>query len=665
MPVESVDKTPEKTTDSKACQTGINKKSRATQCGTKSFSTTSTQTEEEEETIGTHLHNSLQDVWELFAQTLEKNNQKEKFAKLITALGNGFLKASNLAWKCALDMGQLSMCTTTTNMRYDKDCVEFFSLFNLMFGSSAINVLRGTAHFGTLVDVTNQRGLYDPTEGNYNFPIPSINTLRKVACGYPSNIGVGLIEHSLDMAQEQSENGGQFVISFDGKMVAQGCKNECDGDVNLWGREKPNLDGTIKKLRRCIDSASNVEVPADDGNIDMLQRRIRMVSYNLSDCLKNLNLRIRNCFRQRQRLVALAKENPNNVQRYNARMSFLHQNSADCEQVYNSGLETQKFIFCTLAKLNQIMPPEDHLILSNIPNCFQLLPPNLVAKYVDLKNEANSDLIKQRTPEWEVLRKSCRVTGSTLHKALGLDGLARQKEHHHTFLCGRSESVLSSEIKKRMEHGTNNEKNILATLIGLIIPAFLPPCYAFFEVGAKFISGTSCREKVEVSADGILKCTEGDNCVNNHENKNIVIEIKSPFPTKENPHVTTYDIPVRYIPQILCEMEAWECSELWLLCGTKASVTLFQCFHDKTLLQKLLAMKDDLYASEKPNIPTRLHPSVPEMKEYLRKYIPAHTVFKGEIPALTGDYGEVVESDVIPSAYGVTPPAKKKGNHPF
>ena len=404
-------------------QTGINKKSRSTQCASKSFSTISTQTEKEK-TIGTHLHNLLQNVWESFAETLQKNNQTEKCVKLITALSNGCLKSSNLAWKCALDMGQLSMCTTTTNMHYDKDCVEFFSLFNLMFGSSAINVLRGTAHFGTLVDVMNQRGLYDPTEGNYNFPIPSINTLRKVACGYPSNIGIGLIEHSLDMAQEQAENGDQFVISFDGKMVAQGCKNECDGDVNLWGREKPNLDGTIRKLRRCIDSASSVEIPVGNRNIEMLQRRIRMVSYNLSDCLKNLNLWIRNSFRQRQRLVVLANENLDNVQHYNARMSFLHQNSADCEQVYKSGLETQKFILCSLTKLNQMMPPEDHVILSNMPNCFQLLDPHFVAKHVDLKNEANSDLIKQRTPEWEVLHKSCRVTGSTLHKVLGLDGLA-------------------------------------------------------------------------------------------------------------------------------------------------------------------------------------------------------------------------------------------------
>ena len=139
---------------------------------------------------------------------------------------------------------------------------------------------------------------------------------------------------------------------------------------------------------------------------------------------KRLEFTDKKLFRQHQRLVALAKENPDNVQRYNARMSFLHQNSTDCEQVYKSGLETQKFILCSLTKLNQMMPLEDHVILSNMPNCFQLLDPHFVAKHVDLKNKANSDLIKQRTPEWEVLCKSCRVTGSTLHKVLSLDGLA-------------------------------------------------------------------------------------------------------------------------------------------------------------------------------------------------------------------------------------------------
>ena len=80
-------------------------------------------------------------------------------------------------------MGYLSQCTSTTTMRYDPECVEFFSLYNLMFGSSAINVLRGTVHFGAIVQDTSEKGHFAPSTGNYNFPIPSINTLRKISSG--------------------------------------------------------------------------------------------------------------------------------------------------------------------------------------------------------------------------------------------------------------------------------------------------------------------------------------------------------------------------------------------------------------------------------------------------------------------------------------------------
>ena len=95
IPIEILDKTPQKSTACKASQTGINKKLRSKQCASKSFSTISTQTEKET-TIGTHLHNLLQDMWECFAETLQKNNQTQKFVKLITALSNGFLKSSNV-----------------------------------------------------------------------------------------------------------------------------------------------------------------------------------------------------------------------------------------------------------------------------------------------------------------------------------------------------------------------------------------------------------------------------------------------------------------------------------------------------------------------------------------------------------------------------------------
>ena len=85
IPIQILDKTPPKSTASKASQTGVNKNSRSMQCASKSWSTISTRTEKEK-TIGTHLHNLLQNVWESFAETLQKNNQTEKCVKLITAL---------------------------------------------------------------------------------------------------------------------------------------------------------------------------------------------------------------------------------------------------------------------------------------------------------------------------------------------------------------------------------------------------------------------------------------------------------------------------------------------------------------------------------------------------------------------------------------------------
>ena len=65
----------------------------------------------------------------------------------------------------------------------------------------------------------------------------------------------------------------------------------------------------------------------------------RHLALYVSRTLKQLNQRVKHCFRQRVRLNKLAKENPDNIQRYNTKMSYLHQNSADCDSVVRNGLE--------------------------------------------------------------------------------------------------------------------------------------------------------------------------------------------------------------------------------------------------------------------------------------------------------------------------------------
>ena len=213
-------------------QTGVPKKNANTSTGDNiKHLTCGTQTEDLTQNSQQQLEN-----WNDFYKKILEAKQYSKFQKLVTAIGTGNLKCSNLAWKSCLDMGVLSTLKSTTSMRYDRDCCEFFSLFYIMFGGSAVNVLRGTANFGCLVEKETYHGHYDPMKGSFNFAIPSINTLMKISNGYPKQVDVGFVEHSIDMAEEQARKGAQFVLGFDGKMVGQGCKDESNGDVNLWGQ---------------------------------------------------------------------------------------------------------------------------------------------------------------------------------------------------------------------------------------------------------------------------------------------------------------------------------------------------------------------------------------------------------------------------------------------
>ena len=74
---------------------------------------------------------------------------------------------------------------------------------------------------------------------------------------------------------------------------------------------------------------------------------------------------------------------------------------------------------------------------------------------------------------------------------------------------------------------------------------------------------------MEVSADGIIMCTNGyAQCSNYHKHgdRKIIVEIKSPYPSEENPELVYYEVPPLHVPQILSEIKAYDATEAWLLC---------------------------------------------------------------------------------------------------
>ena len=137
---------------------------------------------------------------------------------------------------------------------------------------------------------------------------------------------MGLVEHSLDIAEQQAQRGAQYVIGLDSKMDAQGCKNDSDGDVNLWGCEQPSLTAAVQNLNLHKECAESIDFKSSGPTLPHHIIKFRRVSLHVSRTLRQLRTRITTSFRQRQRLVTLAQENPDNVPRYTTRLSFLHQN---------------------------------------------------------------------------------------------------------------------------------------------------------------------------------------------------------------------------------------------------------------------------------------------------------------------------------------------------
>ena len=214
---------------------------RCIQTSVKKYNHLCTQTTDDDnaESLGDKLICALKKkgILEKFANVLNEHEQVDKFVKSITSITEGKLKPTNLAWKSFLDTGTMFSLNTTTSMNYDPEWLEFCQVIYHMFGSGIINALRGHGHFSQVTANKSTKNLYNPVDGEFNFAIPSIPTLKKLDIGYPTEIPVGFVQQSLKLASEKSKKGAQFVLSFDGKLVAPGCKGENCGDTNMWGAE--------------------------------------------------------------------------------------------------------------------------------------------------------------------------------------------------------------------------------------------------------------------------------------------------------------------------------------------------------------------------------------------------------------------------------------------
>ena len=90
-------------------------------------------------------------ILEQLSQVLFCQGQTKDFSNLLRNIATGKIAPQNICWLLNLHLARLTSVETTTLMRWDETVIEFFSVVYILFGASAINVLRGPMNFSELV----------------------------------------------------------------------------------------------------------------------------------------------------------------------------------------------------------------------------------------------------------------------------------------------------------------------------------------------------------------------------------------------------------------------------------------------------------------------------------------------------------------------------------
>ena len=103
--------------------------------------------------------------------------------------------------------------------------------------------------------------------------------------------------------------------------------------------------------------------------------------------------------------------------------------------------------------------------------------------------------------------------------------------------------------------------------------------------------------------------------------------------------------------QVQVEMKAYCCEELWFLCSTPQSASITVVYFDSDLWEKIWGLVKCLYEPEKPTVPTKLHPTVKDIKLSISRSKQENTKFLCEVPTVTGQYRNVTLAPNFASPY--------------
>ena len=473
-------------------------------------------------------------------ETLIEYEHVAQWKLLFVSVARKILPKNNIAYRLFLNVVSWFMNENTTAMRYD-DVVKCFWRTGLqLFKGKFLRFMSGLKNEGQVVSKSTTRGNYSPLDSQINFAVPSrellgADTLIAEHCKSPG-IMVPVIKH---IAQATSKY-VSYKLCVDLKKLNPGGDK---GDVDCFGYEKtPTLMEKKTRLEKELSVIGNLKNGHQENQVlDSPKADLIRLATIISTRTKDLNELLSKRQYSFDKLIEQCGPKWKESKLAHV-LSSVQMTIIDTKECINLSLKSTDVL---LSVVTGHKPTADgiRINLDTRRNYVCLTDQNCEINMTSLHWPDYCPLIKQRSKHWMEVRKQARVTGSTAYAALGFETLKAQKQHYEHVIKGKELAAVEPLAAVRMKHGSDNEINAVATILDKVMPAIFPD-HRFFEEGCYVIPYNE-RTLCVVSPDGSIR----------KDNKVVcAVEIKCPFPEKQYSRKMMYEIPQRYVLQVMLEM---------------------------------------------------------------------------------------------------------------
>ena len=547
---------------------------------------------------------------------------------------------NNIAFLLFLETARFFSTSHSSNMWYWDETKRFWKTGYRMFHAKFLYFMGGPKYLGQGPPGISSESML-PENANINFAVPNLGSLSQFTIcevGVPVSIPPGILLPVIQALGESVEN--KFMLCADAKKVTAGVDTK-GGDVDMFGYE----DGfSLRERKEKVDSEV-ASLTMIDSNIAIYDDHVKICDYDeetkpalktmFHSAIKTVGSRIKDGremqFKQKlglNKFKSMAGERWQDS-RYVYVISSLQASLFQLKEFIQSALSAIGMMGMFASQLQESISQynRDSVADRSYQN-------NMLCLKETDKNDKdiNSNFIKQRSELWHNVRKKARVTGSTLHTAIGLRGLKAQKKHYEVYVEGHTETF-SDDVKERMEYGTSNENNAVATLVSRFLPVYFPED-CFVEEGCYLIPGENTPILTEVSPDGsirrVLFYDDGQIAIGDVK---AAVEIKCPFPSERHLPVH-YILPEYYVCQCLAEMVALNTNLLVYLSYSTESSTLFKVHFCEELWDMIISEVKYFYDNPNPTKPLKPRVETKIIKEKIKLFVESKVEFIAEIPSV-------------------------------